>query len=84
MNPMKQSDVLSDVLEETKENTSHIEIDTSTIPSQVRQGMVGHNWVQMGRTLVCRSCPCGHSVNIGNRIYMGLDDNGLPILKKFN
>lgn len=68
--------------EELKDDSLHIEIDTSTIPSQVRQGMVGHNWEQLGFQLVCRSCPCSHSVNIGKRIYLGLDDNGSPILKK--
>lgn len=80
---MKPNDVLDEVKEETKESTSHIDIDVSQIPSQVREGLAGHNWEQWGKSLVCKSCPCQHSVNIGNRIYMGLDDNGLPILKKY-
>lgn len=80
---MKPNDVLEEVKEETKEDTSHIDIDVSQIPSQVKEGMFGHNWVQQGRTLLCRSCPCSHSVNIGNRIFMGLDDKGNPILKKY-
>lgn len=80
---MKPNDVLEEVKEETKESTSHIDIDVSQIPSQVKEGLAGHNWVQMGFSLFCNSCPAQHSVNIGNRIFMGLDDNGLPILKKY-
>jgi len=79
---MKPNDVLDEVKEETKEETSHIDIDVSQIPSQVREGIAGHNWTQQGFTLVCNSCPCPHSVNIGRRIFMGLDDRGIPILKK--
>lgn len=81
---MKQNDVLEEVKEETKEETSHFDIDVSKIPSQVKEGMAGHNWTQQGFSLICRSCPCQHSINIGRRIYMGLDDKGNPILKKID
>lgn len=80
---MKPNDVFEDIVEETKENISHIDIDVSKIPSRIRAGLQGHQWIQMGPRLICKSCPLPHSLNIGvHRIYLGLDENGMPKFKK--
>lgn len=47
-------------------------------------GTVHGEWIQMGNTLICRKCPNNHSTEPipVDRILIGTDDNGLPILKK--
>ena len=80
---MKPNDVFDEVVEETKERTSHIDIDVSSIPSQVKEGLLGHTWKQQGPYLICTSCPISHAISIGvNRIYLGSDDKGMPKFKK--
>jgi len=80
---MKPNDVLEETLEETKENTSHFDIDVSNIPSRVKTGFLGHQWIQMGPYLRCKSCPSPHAIHIGtHNIFMGLDEKGMPIFKK--
>jgi hypothetical protein len=41
-----------------------------------------HEWRQQGPYCVCKSCEIQHAVFIGiNKIMVGLDEKGLPILK---
>jgi hypothetical protein len=50
--------------------------DFSFIPSG------DHRWRQQGPYLVCKSCELQHAVYIGSdKIMVGLDGNGKPILK---
>lgn len=42
---------------------------------------VKHNWKQKGQWLICDSCPFPHASFIGDKILVGIDENGLPILK---
>ena len=59
------------------EKPIHIE---AHLPDKV--GLAGHNWVQRGPVLTCRSCPYEHSQFIDPRmIYKGLDPEGIPILE---
>ena len=60
----------------------HFEIDRENLPSQVKEGLLGHQWVQRGPYLVCVSgCPIEHSVYIGTKvIFVGYDENGYPKL----
>jgi len=42
-----------------------------------------HEWRQQGTYLVCKSCEIQHAVWIGTeKIMVGLNDKGQPILKK--
>jgi len=42
-----------------------------------------HDWRQQGPWLVCKSCDLPHSIGIGmDKILVGLDKTGKPILKK--
>lgn len=42
-----------------------------------------HAWVMKGVYLVCTSCPFPHRSFIGNdKVLIGIDDNGNPILKQ--
>ena len=44
-----------------------------------------HDWRQQGFYLVCKSCDLQHAVWVGpNRILVGIDEEGQPILKKRN
>ena len=70
----------------TPENEAlHLEIDRDTLTSQVKEGLYGHQWIQRGVYLVCRSCPIEHSIYIGvNRLYLGPDKEGLPKFKRID
>jgi hypothetical protein len=60
-------------------------IDLSTLKSQIKEGLAGHNWIQQGPYLVCQSCPIRHATWVGiDRILTGFDENGVPILKAVN
>ena len=51
--------------------------DFSLIPKGV------HEWRQQGYYLVCKSCDLEHAVWIGNnRILIGINDKGEPILER--
>ena len=42
-----------------------------------------HEWRQQGYYLVCKSCDLEHAVWIGNnRILIGINDKGEPILER--
>lgn len=42
-----------------------------------------HDWKQKGPYLICKSCEIMHATFIGiNKILVGLDKKGKPILKK--
>ena len=42
-----------------------------------------HEWRQQGIYLICKSCEITHAVYIGmNKILVGLDKEGKPILEK--
>jgi hypothetical protein len=42
-----------------------------------------HDWRQRGPFLVCKSCEIEHATYIGpDRLLIGIDDKGRPILKK--
>ena len=42
-----------------------------------------HDWRQQGPWLVCRSCDLTHSIHVGvDKILVGLDKKGKPIIKK--
>lgn len=42
-----------------------------------------HDWRQRGPFLVCKSCEIEHATYIGpDRLMVGLNDQGQPILKK--
>ena len=70
--------------EEKTESLSY-EVDTSTLPNLVKDGLLGHQWVQRGAYLHCVSCPILHGVYIGvDRILVGINDDGTPKLKKIN
>lgn len=41
--------------------------------------LTGHQWVQQGPWLVCKSCPIRHGTYIGiNKILIGIDSKGYP------
>ena len=45
--------------------------------------MRGHQWVQQGYSIICKSCPLRHSCFIGpNHLLVGMDEEGLPIFAK--
>lgn len=49
--------------------------------------MRGHQWVQQGYSIVCRSCSLRHAHFIGpDYILTGIDEEGLPTFskRKFN
>jgi hypothetical protein len=61
----------------------HLEARVDEIESQVKEGLLGHQWVQRGPFLVCKSCPIEHGIYIGvDRQLVGLNDDGTPKLKK--
>ena len=61
----------------------HIEVDTSNLESQVQKGIIGHQWVQRGPYLFCKSCPIEHSIYIGTELlFVGYDDEGKPKFEK--
>jgi hypothetical protein len=63
----------------------NFEIDLSTLKSQTKEDLAGHNWIQQGPYLVCQSCPLKHATWIGiDRVLTGFDENGVPILKVVN
>jgi hypothetical protein len=65
--------------------SENFEIDLSTLKSQIKEGLVGHNWIQQGPYLICQSCPLKHATWIGiDRVLTGFDENGVPILKAVN
>lgn len=58
------------------------EFDLDEIP-QVQ--LTGHQWVQQGARILCRSCPFEHSSYIPpNYQLYGTDKEGLPIIKKLD
>jgi len=70
--------------EEEKENEVwHFEIDRNQLQSLVKEGIEGHQWVQQGPFLVCKSCPIEHAVWIGmDKRLIGIDEDGKPIFQK--
>jgi hypothetical protein len=45
--------------------------------------LAGHQWVQNGFYIVCKSCPLRHASYIGPDWWLiGIDDKGLPKFKK--
>jgi len=69
--------------QEEENNGLHIEIDRRKLKPIVKPTLSGHQWVQRGPYLVCRSCPIEHAVYIGMNVRLiGFKDNGRPILKK--
>jgi len=61
----------------------HLEIDRSQLEPWTKPGLAGHQWVQRGPYLVCRSCPIEHAVYVGmNTRLVGYNEDGEPILKR--
>jgi hypothetical protein len=61
----------------------HLEINTENLENQIKQGLSGHQWIQRGPFLVCKSCPIEHGVYIGtDKQLVGLNDDGTPNLRK--
>jgi len=59
------------------------EILDFTKPDFVFKPNERHNWRQNGPFLICRSCELEHGVFIGmDKILVGLNEKGQPILKK--
>jgi len=71
-------------LEERERNKgTHLEINRDELESFVKKGIEGHQWVQQGPFLVCKSCPIKHAVWIGmNKKLVGIDEEGKPIFQK--
>ncbi len=68
-------------MDTSNDEALHIEIDRDSLSSQVKEGLLGHQWKQRGPYLICHSCPIEHSVYIGvNYLYQGIDENGYPKL----
>jgi hypothetical protein len=81
-NEEKRNSLIEGGLEGISEN---LEVDLSTLKSQIKEGLAGHGWIQQGPYLVCQSCPLKHATWIGiDRILTGFDENGVPILKAVN
>lgn len=60
----------------------HLEVDRSQLDSQVKAGLAGHQWIQQGPYLICRSCQVAHSVYIGVRKQLvGFKEDGTPELR---
>jgi len=73
----------SDLQSEVKNDGLHIEIDREKLKPLTKPGLAGHQWVQQGPYLVCKSCPIEHAVYIGmKRRLVGYKKNGEPILKR--
>lgn len=71
----------------TEENEEPIEIIKETYEVDVSQlkSPVGttHKWFQVGYDIVCNSCEITHGSHIGkDYILTGIDEKGMPILKK--
>lgn len=56
------------------------EFDLNDLP-QVQ--LTGHQWIQQGAQIICRSCPFEHASYVppGYQLY-GTDERGLPLIKK--
>lgn len=66
-----------------EENEAETEILDFTKPSFVFEPKEVHDWRQKGPYLVCKSCEIEHAVYIGmEKILVGLNENGQPILEK--
>jgi len=61
----------------------HLESRVDEIENQVKEGLLGHQWVQRGPFLACKSCPIEHGIYIGvDHQLIGLNDDGTPNLKR--
>lgn len=61
----------------------HLETKVDEIENQIQEGLLGHQWVQRGVYLVCKSCPIEHGIYIGvDYQLIGLNDDGTPKLKR--
>ena len=76
MKPKKQENKL-EIWETLKE------FDLDEIRAEVKkQALLKHRWVQKGIWLECKSCKFRHGFYVGiNKILVGVDEEGNPILK---
>lgn len=69
--------------DEKRDDGLHLEIDRDKLEPLTKPGISGHQWVQRGPFLVCKSCPIEHGVWIGvDKILVGINKQGNPILKR--
>lgn len=77
---------MSDQTEPVNEQEQIVEPDTEALdfnrPDFTFLPKQHHDWRQKGPYLVCKSCEIEHGVWVGmDRILVGLNDQGQPILK---
>lgn len=68
--------------EEEQEVIADSEVMNFDNPTFIFKPNEAHDWRQQGPYLVCKGCEITHATFIGmNRVLVGLDDKGKPILK---
>jgi len=73
---------LDSLRDENKKSGLHLEIDLEKLKPLTKPGLAGHQWVQQGPYLVCKSCPVEHAIYIGMTNRLVGFKNGRPVIKK--
>lgn len=69
---------MEDKEEHQEHHTESIETDTTSLTSMVAKGLRGHQWIQRGPWIICRSCPIEHATWIGHKKLKGYKETGEP------